>query len=346
MMIAKAKTLFEIRNKYAKKLPVLKRDHYINVSLVIFLTFIGSFIYQNIVSVKIYIPGLYWIPQTITYSFQEKLKSIDAPFRMDMVVFYIVGFSLNIPLLLFAYYKIDKQYTLWTGFALLMYTFWGLFYNINNHDFQKVIKRLEGHLLQQEADRVTKVEFYLTALVAGIILGTVTSFLWKRGISGGGLDVVYTYLAIKRRKPLRSLTVPVSLIIVFLNVLTNTWILENDKIGGNPIYIFFFLVNSAIFAYAYSYMLDYFYPKFNIVTLVVFSEKLDEIKVKMKDFKRTGTIFKGTGLYKKKTINIILITTTYLEKTLLVKLIHQADPDVFITVLNTKETHGNFFVGF
>lgn len=345
-MNTKVKTLFEIRNKYAKKIPILKHDYYINIALVIILTFIGAFIYQNIVSVKIYVPGLYWIPQTITYSFQDKLKAIDAPFRMDMVVFYTIGLSLNIPLLIFSYYKIDKQYTLWTAFALFMYTCWGLFYNINNHDFQKVIKRLEGHIIQEEEGRVTKVEFYLTALVAGVILGTVTSFLWKRGISGGGLDVIYTYLAIKRRKPLRSLTIPVSLTIVLLNVFTNTLILKNDNLEGTPIWIFFFLVNSAIFAYTYSYMLDYFYPKFNIVTLVVFSEKLNEIKAKMKDFKRTGTIFQGTGLYKKKNINIILITTTYLEKTLLVKLIQKADPDVFITVLNTKETHGNFFVGF
>ena len=313
----------------------------------ILLTFIGAFVYQNVISVKIYIPGLYWIPQTITYSFEKQLAGLDTFLRMDMVVFYTIGFGLNVPLLLFSYYKIDKKYTVWTAFSIFMYTFWGLFYNIKDESFRQVIKNLEGHIISgNEEARVTKVEFYLTALVAGIIMGTITSFLWKRGISGGGLDIIYTYLAIRYRKPLHVLTIPVSIAIVTVNVFTNTVILRNEQIGDKPIYVFFFLVNSAMFAYSYSFILDYFYPKFDIVTLVVFSEKIEEIKTKMKDFKRTGTIFEGTGLYKRKKIHVVFITTTYLEKTLLVKLIHKADPNVFITILNTKETHGNFFVGF
>ncbi len=327
-----------------------KKEIIINICLIIGLSFIGSFVYQNIVKVKIYIPGLYWIPQTITYTLQEQgvFTNIGGPFKLEMLTFYLIGLIINAPLLVFAFFKIGRKYAFWTMFSIIMYTLWGLFFNINDSQLQNFFEKLETHITDKfDGKRATKVEFYLTALVAGVLMGFITSFLWKRNISGGGFDIVYTYLAIKKRRTLSSLTIPVSCVVVILNILLNTIVLKNEKIGKNPIYIFFFIINSAIFAYSYSFVLDYFYPKFAIVTIVIISKQLTSIeKILLKNFKRTATVIKAVGLYEKKSVDCIFITSTFLEKNVVVNIVKKVDPHAFISVWSTQETHGNFFVGF
>ena len=329
-------------NKYSK---MKINNNLSRVIAIIGITLITAFIFQSIVEVKVYLPGLYWLPQTISYQFEDQLESIGGIFNMKLLVFYLTGWTINLPLIYFAYLKINKRYAIWTWLSLTAYTLWGFVFSLNAVINYSLVKNLQFFVDQTGPHITKKVEFYLIAIIAGVLYGAVTSVLWKKDISGGGIDIIYTYFAFKKRKSLQKIVMPVGLIIVTINIIFNE-LISTD--GERKIeYVFFFLINSSLFIFLYSIILDYFYPKFRIVTLFVVSEHLEKIeKNLLKNFSRTATIIKGSGFWQKKATNVILITVTFIEKNIVIQLLNEIDKKAFVAVMPTVETHGNFEIKF
>ncbi|MDZ7695589.1 MAG: YitT family protein [Deltaproteobacteria bacterium] len=167
----------------------------------------------------------------------------------------------------------------------------------------------------------------LSALFAGILMGTGTGIILKSQGSAGGLDVLSVIL-LKRF----SIRLGSTILVFNLGVLTAGAIL--------------FSLELALFT------LIYLYVNARMVNLMVtglsqrkavhiISPHWEAIsKGVMHDMRRGVTIIEGQGAYSKKPEKILYIVITFRELAELKRIIHRYDPNAFMVVSDTLEVMG------
>ena len=101
---------------------------------------------------------------------------------------------------------------------------------------------------------------------------------------------------------------------------------------------------SIIFQFASTQVLNMLYHRYQKSTLLIITEKPDEIfDIISKNTNHGATKFEGTGCYKntKKTLLYTVVSSD--EAAVLFKLIEKADPQAFVNALKTKDLLGKFF---
>lgn len=226
-------------------------------------------------------------------------------FELNMGITIII---LNIPLFIFAYFRLGKYFVTKTIISTVMFSYFIDF-------FEKMDPLVH--------DR------FLASIYGGILMGIGLAFIFKVECSTGGTDLIANLVQsfnsnIKVGKVLEIIDLSV--------VLLNLVFFKDLEIG----------LYSFIAIYLYGRMLDLFFEGINFSKMMyIISDKYEEIsKAVNLDLKSGATGFYGKGLYSG-TDRIIIMCVTKRKNIIKIKEIAQKiDKNVFIIITDAREVYG------
>ena len=220
----------------------------------------------------------------------------------------IVILGLNIPLFLFAIYKMGKRFFVKAIIGTVTLS---------------VFIDLTEKLPAVTGDRL------LAAIYGGIIIGIGTALIFKMESSTGGSDLI-TILTKSYKPTLQAgeVITTIDILVIILNVI----FLKEIEIG----------LYSAIAIYISGKMVDIVFEGINFTKLlVIISDKSEEIAEKIGDkVERGSTGLVGKGMYKKNDKLVLLCAARRNDISKIKTIIHKIDPKSFIIISNAREVFG------
>lgn len=172
-------------------------------------------------------------------------------------------------------------------------------------------------------------DMLLCSVFGGIANGTAISICLFAGASSGGTDFISIFISEKTGKSAWNLIFAFNCCILFSTGILFGW----DK-----------ALYSIIFQFASTQIINTLYKKYAKTTLLIITDKPDEIYKKIRELTNHGaTVFEGRGEYSGKTHKMVYTVVSSSESGNLEKALRSADPAVFINVLQSKEIIGRFF---
>jgi uncharacterized membrane-anchored protein YitT (DUF2179 family) len=171
----------------------------------------------------------------------------------------------------------------------------------------------------------------LSAIFGGVLIGVGLGLVFKSKATSGGSDIIAMMINKYTRIPLGQLMIIVDSIIVLVGLVA----FKDWKI---PLY-------SWIVIYITGKVVDLILQGANYdKALFIISDKYDEIRAKLlTDMSRGGTLLNGKGMYSEENKQIIFTIVNRREVEILKEFVYEADPDAFISVMNTQEILGHGF---
>ncbi len=215
---------------------------------------------------------------------------------------------LNIPLLIFAYFKFGKRFLLKTAIGTFFYS--------------KSIDALENIFILTQ-DRL------LSSIYGGILIGIGSAFVLKGNSSTGGSDLLAQIIKlIKPHYKTGNILVIVDIVIVILNII----FLKVLEIG----------LYSFIAIFISGKMIDIVFEGINFSKMIfIISEKSDDIsKEIIEDYKRGATGFYAKGMYSKNNMTIIMCVAKRNDIMKIKELALKIDRKAFIIIQDAREVYG------
>ncbi|GAA4821975.1 YitT family protein [Algivirga pacifica] len=218
----------------------------------------------------------------------------------------ILMFLINLPLLVFSYFKIGKQYT-----AKVVY------YVIVN---SILVTLIPNYTITE--DRI------LNCLLAGILMGGAMGYIFKKGGSTAGFDIIATYLLFEKNVKVQGLSLAVNSIILTIS----------SMVFGLEIALY-----SLLEIFVALRVVGIVYVDHDRMSVLIVTEKGEEVKdVIIKEIGRGVTVIDGRGGYSNNQRQLLITVVSRFEIKLLSKLCTEQDPKAFIQVIKSSEVKGNF----
>lgn len=310
------------RNKKIKKYTLI----YVAFILLSLIRSISTYVF---IVPNAFAPGGFGGIASIVYNIvkQYNVKLAEGVFNPAVTVFV-----LNIPLLIVAFFKLNKRFAFNTAFCVLLYSgFMGLFSAVK-------VPVFEGEM--------TSGVVIIAALVGGVLAGISLGFMLMINTSLGGTDII-AKLAYKKNPNINvqwQIFVFDSVVVLFSGLIGA---INTKGKNANEIFV---AVSSPIF---YSFITLYVTSKvadlitnglgssyvFNIIT-----EKADEVgEAIVAQLKRGGTIIDGKGIYTQYNRMILICVVKKRQTSLLKKIVATIDPEAFMYITKTSEVSGYGF---
>lgn len=271
---------------------------------------VGALIYSIginmfVVPAGIYTGGLMGICQVLRTLLVERWHLLPGSFDIAGILYYAV----NIPLLLAAWFAVDRRFIARTLLSVSCMTL-----------FLSVIPRT--NLLS--GDTIT------SCMVGGVVAGSGTGILLWAGSTSGGLDVMSVMILQKKHN------FSIGRIALMINLTLYTCCL------------FLFDVQTAIYSIVYSviyaFALDRMhYQNINEEIIVITKEPVEELeKAVFATLHRGVTKITASGGYTGEPVNMLFIVVSKFEIHQLRALIRRYDPHAFVTIKEHTDVYGNF----
>ena len=238
----------------------------------------------------------------------------------------ILYFALNVPILIFAFFKIGKKFSLLT---LLNVGLSSLFIQLlSNFDLaQKIAYELsEEHLAR--------------VLFAAVSIGLASSIAFRCEISCGGIDVISYYFALRKSTSVGKYAMTINCCI-----LISYFSLSVAKNKGENLEI---AVLSLLFSFLYLFVVMLVVDFVNIrnkkVQLQIITTFADISSVLIANFPHSTTTVQAKGGYSHADKTIVYMVVSSNEVKHVVSLVKKIDQHAFITATSLVQAYGNFFI--
>ena len=230
-------------------------------------------------------------------------------------IFYMFLYiTLNLPLFFFAYKKISKKFLLCTMIYVLT--------------FSVVVGFIPAEWAQ--VLQFDKLDDLTAAIVIGILSGLACSTTLIMGGCAGGIDIISTYLMVKKGRG-----------IGVYNLIFNAVILSIGLIVSSIPAIIYTLV----FAFFSSLVLDRYYNRNKKILLEIVTTKKDEICDYLLTHSHHGcTILKAEGAFTHEEKEVIHTVISWFQLKNMTKAIKAIDENCFIVDVNVYNVNGNFYM--
>lgn len=253
-----------------------------------------------------------------------------ANFDLETLLLSILYFAINIPLFIFAFVKISKQFTIFTA--------------VNVGLCSLFIKIIPDSTIANTFNLYQ--DMLARALFGGIVTGVATAMAMAVGSCTGGTDIVTTYFSEKKSTGVGKYMILINMTIVLLYVVTSviahTTHPEWNSQDNNKV------ISSALYTLVYSFVsakvLDFINRKNKKVELQVFTSVENVSQILIHAFPHSCTIIDGKGAYtgQKKYVLYMVISKPEAKKA--IKIVKAADPQSFITVQDLSQVYGRFYI--
>ena len=238
----------------------------------------------------------------------------------------ILYFGLNIPILIFAFFKIGKKFSIIT---LINVGLSSLFIQLLK-DFE-LAKQIAYQLSQEHLARV---------LFAGVSIGLASSIAFRFEISCGGIDVISYYFALRK-------STSVGKYALFLNMLILvtyfSLTLANNK-GAYSEVAFLSLLFSFLYLFVVMLVVDFVNIRNKKVQIQIITSFADISSVLIANFPHSTTTVAGKGGYSHSDKTIVYMVVSSNEVKKVVTLVKKVDQHAFVTVTSLVQAYGNFFI--
>ena len=222
----------------------------------------------------------------------------------------IFNFLLNVPLLVFGFFKISRKFVLYTALSVVVQSIF-----------------LLGFL--PKANFEVNILFF--AIIGGLFAGVGIGVALYFGVSTGGFDILGQALNLKKGISIGTITMILNIVLAVVcgGILEGNWELT--------LYTFIYII-------ILSLVVDKLHTAYRHVRIDVISVKADEISdALIKGINRGCTILdvKGAYTHENKHDVFMVISSYELEKAK--KIIYEIDSSAFITVIPVNKIIGAFY---
>ncbi|MDR0725882.1 MAG: YitT family protein [Prevotellaceae bacterium] len=170
----------------------------------------------------------------------------------------------------------------------------------------------------------------LSSIFGAVCVGLGSGLIFRTGATSGGTDVVSMIFSKQTSIPLGTMVIIVDSCVVLMSFVA----FQDIKI---PLYSFIIIyiigriVNAAVYGFR------------NIKTLIIVSDKHEEIAQFVLGLERGGTILYGEGMYTGNKKKVIFTNVNPKEVNLIQQHIRDVDPEAFITIIDAGMVVGEGF---
>lgn len=241
-------------------------------------------------------------------------------------IFY---FALNIPILIFAFFKIGKK------FAIITLLNVGL-----SSLFIQLFKPEYGFTLMSDIALLLKDQHLARVLFAGVSIGLASSIAFRSEVSCGGIDVISYYFALRKSTSVgKYATALNSVIIIVYSLLTIGYN------GGKLVDLAFVnMLYSFLYLFTVMLVVDFVNIRNKKVQIQIITSFKDISSVLIANFPHSTTTVDGKGGYShaEKTVVYMVVSSNEVHK--VVNLVKKIDQHAFVTVTSLIQAYGNFFI--
>ena len=244
----------------------------------------------------------------------------------DNLIPSVAYFVINIPLLIFAFFKIGKRVGI---FSLITVGLTSLFISLfSQADFSKVIA--DSDILNH--DTLTRV------LIGAICTGASSAVAFVGDISCGGLDIISYYISNKKSTSIGKYSIAINTLIIATYSL-----LKLADVPGQWEISVFSMLYSIIYLFICGLVIDFIHlrNKKILLQIITSNEKMSDIL--LANFPHGATISRATGAYTHADREIIWMVVSSNEVKRFVKVARKVDQHVFISSVPVNQVYGNFF---
>ncbi len=284
------------------------------------------------------------------------------------LLFYGLYFIVNLPLVIFGYYKIGKNFAILSFNVLLVQNIVPillgfipgiedklLFGQANSAYITQTAKDAGIHILTFAEKDLSGFASILTySIIVGLINGFNYALILVVGGSTGGLDFISFYYSIKKGKPIGAIITYFNIFSLILSTFIGTYVpvsMSPEYLNGidSWSYQLFFtqnLILSVTSTIISGILLNFLFPKNKIVKVSIYSENILAIRNELykNQFHHALTINKTIGGYSLKEKENAEIICLYIELPKLLHQIQQIDNECLITITHVIGIKGKFTV--
>ena len=231
------------------------------------------------------------------------------------IIYMILNIGINIPLFIFGYNKISKKFMIYTMIFVIS----------NSLVVGFVPQELGARLGFGELDDLT------SAILIGLISGFSCAGTMISGGCAGGLDIVSTYLNVKKGKGIGT-----------YKFIFNGFIL---CFGLSVFRDVSSIVYTLVYAFVSSIILDRYYNRNKKILLEIVTTKKEEVcKYLLENSHHGCTIFPATGAYSNGEKSVIHTVISWFQLKAMTKAIRDIDDKCFIINMNVYNVNGEFYL--
>ena len=271
---------------------------------------------------KIVTGGISGLSQNVAKIFA--IAGVELPDRIIEAMGYTV---FNLPLLVFAFFKVGKRFALITAFNVILTSVfislipeWGISQAIANHAL----------ILNHPVARL---------LFGGACTGLASGLAFKGEISCGGIDIVTYYFSLRKSTSVGKYSILANGIIVSLYSI----LIIIDDIGEYETAIIS-LFYSAFYILVANLVIDSINLRNKKVQIQFVTKNSNLSKALISHFPHGATILKGEGAYAHSEEQVIFMIVSSFELRKAVELARKVDPHVFISAQSLIQVYGNFYI--
>ncbi len=246
------------------------------------------------------------------------------------IVNFVVYFIINIPLAVFAWFKIGKKFCIFTVINCALVTVLGIVIPTNSSE--NFVNLVANAVFDQTVARV---------LLAGICSGLASALAYSINASTGGADVIAFYFSEKKSRPAGKFSAIINFVIVFvfsiLSIIPGGVSDEVDPATALIIAIFTFL-----YMVVQTIVIDHLDTKNKKVSLQIITKNNELAQIIMANIPHGCTVAEVEGGYTGDKQFMIYMSVRKNEVKKVVSVCRRADPNCFINALLTEQVYGRF----
>ena len=257
----------------------------------------------------------------------------------ENTIISILYIAINIPFLILAWTKIGKKFTIYT---LLNIGFSSMFLKIIPASWCEITNIYTDYLAR--------------ALAGGIRTGLGTGVAFAVGSSTGAVDIISLFFAEKKSTSVGKYSMVLNTITVVTFTLLHFILspsdvipaeFQNDLAGAawnQGVHQTTMALYTIVYFFVGAKLLDLINIKNKKVELQVFTADPNMAKVLISGFPHACTLVSGTGGFTGTPRHIIYMVVSKSELNRAIKVMREADPNCFVSVLSTYQVYGKFYI--
>lgn len=241
----------------------------------------------------------------------------------------LIIFALNIPILLLFWRKNKRRFMIKTIFFLIIQTMLGALFIFPE------IRNIFSDLLHYKRELGWPI--IIMALIGSTLIGFSVGIAWKFGGSTGGTDIITYYYSTKKQKSVGSI-----LFIISISILAFSFtvaVAVNEDMRKQWLMTLF---SSLAYILVTTSIVNFVYPKYSKIELVITSDKIDIIwKALIKDeYWHSWRVVKYVSGFHKSNKKEIRTIIFLLESKEIIRFIQTIDPHAWISITEVKKVAG------
>ena len=247
-------------------------------------------------------------------------------------------FIFNAPLLIFAFFKIGKKFTIYTFLNVLLSSLFISIFSSTGIAYKIATFKIPNDTLQiNEALPLNSI--IVRVLFASVCTGLSSALAYSGGISCGGIDIVSFYLGTRKSTQVGRYNIIINAFIVLTYALLRT---IDPQFG--IIYALYSAIFSVIYLMGAGMIIDAINLRNKKVSMQIITAKEHMPEIIIANFPHSATVVKGKGAYSGSDRTMIWMVVSSSEVKKVVQVAQKIDEHVFITATPLKQVYGNFFI--